>query len=105
MIVNRPSLEPCIKWAVAWARSCMSALLAILLHHPRRADVAVLADERVDFRLLAEPLQAGRDDDQLAAVGQRHPRAIDRLVRHPRAEELVALHDAHDFLQSARRTP
>ena len=50
---------------------------AILLHHPRRADVAVLADERVDLRLLAEPLQAG-GDDRSARRRRPGPSACDR---------------------------
>ena len=36
---------------------------------------------------------------EFAAIGQGHPRAIDRLVGNPGAEELVPLHHADDFLQ------
>src|ERR1035437_1001914 len=53
----------------------------------RRAAIAVLADEPVNFLVLAELLQAGCEHDQLAAVRHRHARAINALVAQPRALE------------------
>lgn len=63
-----------------------------------RAAVAVLADQGVDVRMLAKPADAGGDDEQFAAIGECHPRAVNRLVRDPRAAELVRLHHADDLL-------
>ena len=81
----------------AVGRSWRSGVAAVELHDLGRAHVAVLADQGVHLRLLAEPLQARGDDHQLAAVGDRHARAVDRLVGHPGAGELVGLHHAHDL--------
>ena len=69
------------------------------LEHLQRVEpaaVAVLADELVHRRVLAEALHAGREDDQLAAVRHRHARAVHRLVAEPGGGELrrVEVHDA-----------
>ena len=74
-------------------------LLPIEFHDTGRAAVAVLADQRVDIGLFTKPLEPGREDQEFAPIGQGHPRAIDRLVGNPGAEELVPLHHADDFLQ------
>ena len=58
--------------------------------------VAVRADERVDRLVLAELVDARREDDQLPAVRHRHARAVDRLVAEPGGREFgrVEVHDA-----------
>ena len=62
-----------------------------------RAGVTEPADDGVDLVLLAEALQAGGDDEQLAAVGHGLAGAIHGLVGDPGAEELVTLHDRNDL--------
>ncbi len=54
-----------------------------------RAVVAVFADERVDGLVFAELFHAGREDDELGAVGERHAGAIDGLVAEPGGVKLV----------------
>ena len=71
-------------------------------HDVFRPGIAVFADERVDFLLFAEAFQARRDNEEFAAVGHRHPRAVNRLVRDPSRVELVALHHRDDFLERRR---
>ena len=46
--------------------------------------IAVPPDQGVDDGVLAEARHARRDDEELAAVGHREPRAVDRLVAEPR---------------------
>ena len=46
-----------------------------------RAAIAVFADEPVNLVVLAELLQAGREDDEFAAVGHRHAGAVNGLDR------------------------
>ena len=88
---NRPSEEPWIRWAAAERFLRQIVGLADQLHHPRRAGVAILADQGVDLPVLAEGLDPGGQHDQLAAVGDRHPRAIDGLVAQPGAVELLGI--------------
>ncbi len=95
--------EPPLRRAIHQVGGGMGQVLQIgldpiLLHHPRRAAIAILANQPVDVRLFAETFQPRRNDQKLAAIGQGHPRAIDRLVGHPGAEELVGLHHANHFL-------
>ena len=58
------------------------------LERVQAAAVAVLADEPVDRLVFAELVDAGREDDELAAVGHGHARAVDGLVAEPCGREL-----------------
>src|SRR5580698_6550692 len=63
----------------------------------RRALVTILANQRVYFGLFAESLEAGSDNEQLAAVGDGHAGSIDGLVRDPGGVELIGLHYGDNF--------
>src|SRR5258708_33531936 len=57
----------------------------------RSSAIAVLANQRIDGCVFAELLYAGREDDQLRTLGQRHAGTIDRLVAQPRAVKLMRI--------------
>ena len=59
--------------------------------HLRRGDVAVPADQRVVVRVFAELPYTGGEDDQFAAVGHGHTRAIDAFVADPRTAKLFGI--------------
>ena len=67
--------------------------------HFSAAAVAEFTDEAVVFRVLAEFFDGGREDYQLAAVGDRHSRAVDRLVAEPRALEFARVEIDDDFVK------
>src|SRR5690606_20614470 len=60
-------------------------LAPVQLEDAVAARVAEPADEPIDGVLLAEALESGRDDEQLTAVADDEPRAVDRLVPGPGA--------------------
>ena len=64
-----------------------------------RAEVSVLADQRVDGAVFAEFLHGGREDDQLGSIGQRHARAVDSFVAEPGAVKLVRVEIDDGFAQ------
>ena len=71
----------------------------VALEHLERVEaaaVAVLADKSVNRLVLAELVDARREDYQLSAVRHRHARAIHRLVAEPGGRELggVEIDDA-----------
>ena len=96
--------EAALARAVDQVRGAVRQVLQYRLRLPElenifRAGVAVLADQNVHVFLLAKTFQPRREDQQLAAVRHGFARAVDRLVRDPRAVEFVALHDRHDLFQ------
>ena len=62
--------------------------------------VAVLADELVALRVLAEFCDAGGQNDQLAAVRNRHAGTIDGLIAEPCGLELAGIEIDHAFLNA-----
>ena len=66
---------------------------------PGSGEVAVFPDQGVDAGILSELAHAGRQHDQLPAVGDGHARAVDRLVSQPRALELPRVQEDHDLLE------
>ena len=62
--------------------------------------VAVLADELVALCVLAEFCHAGCQNDQLAAVGNRHAGTIDGLIAEPCGLELAGIEIDHAFLNA-----
>ena len=68
------------------AHVCAKVFGVRLLEHLKRVKtslVAVLADKRVHSLVLAERMHPRRKDDQFAAVGHRHARAVNGLVAEP----------------------
>ena len=63
------------------------------------AAVAVFADQGVHLRILAELCDAGRQHDQLAAIGHGHTGAVDGLVAQPCAFELAGIQIDHALFQ------
>ena len=63
------------------------------------AEVTVLANEPVNFMVLAELLQAGGQNDEFARVGHGHARAINGLVAQPGALEFGRVEIDHDLFQ------
>ncbi|VEU36263.1 unnamed protein product [Pseudo-nitzschia multistriata] len=61
------------------------------VHDLLRPDVPVLPDQPVDRLVLPEPLDPRRQNDQLPAVGDRHPRPVDGLVAEPGRVKLVRI--------------
>src|SRR5271169_5642375 len=66
-----------------------------------RSAVAVLADQRVDISVFTKFLYSRREDDQLCAVGQGHPRTVDSLVAQPCAVKLMRI-EINDRLLDGR---
>ena len=62
-----------------------------------RSSVTVLADQAVDGGVFAKFFYAGREDDQVRSVGERHAGAIDGLVAEPGAVKLLGI-EIHDGL-------
>jgi hypothetical protein len=65
----------------------------------RGASVAILANQRVDLGLFAEALNARREDEQFASIGNCHAGSVNRLVGHPRGAKLIGLHHGDNLLQ------
>src|SRR6202008_1155385 len=57
----------------------------------RGSAITILTDQRVDISVFTKFLYAGREDDQLCAVGQGHPRTVDSLVTQPCAVKLMRI--------------
>src|SRR5579864_7435736 len=57
----------------------------------RSSAIAIFADQRVDISVFTKFLYARREDDQLCAVGQGHPRTVDGLVTQPCAVKLMRI--------------
>src|SRR5689334_5860163 len=55
----------------------------------RRSAIPIFANELVDSLVLAKLVHTRRQNNQLSIVGQRHARAIDRLVADPRGMKLA----------------
>ena len=80
-----------MRCAAALKSAARSALSLDRLERGRRAAIAVFADERVDALVFAELVHAGREDDELGAVGQRHAGAVDGLVADPGGVKLAGI--------------
>ena len=70
-----------------------------ILQNFRRRAVAVLPDKRIDTLIFAEFFQSRSQYNQFAAVGNRHPCAINRLIAEPRGLELMRIQKYDNFLE------
>jgi len=97
-------LEPAFAGTVDQVRRGAEALLQFgVLRHGLQgvgsAFVAVLADQPVVLLILAELLEPGGKDDEIAVIGNGHPGAVDRLVAQPGTLELLRVQIDHHLFQ------